>query len=441
MMQEMILLDTVIESSGQQEKRSPLVVCRPQETHRQEAAFAPFEEPEDTLKPPPPAAEIRQPESDPVPKIERVADRRSTSGGLILRSAIALVLLSLTVWGYPKVCPTLDRICYSMLKITSAEEPVSQSMTQEEETVDDQTSCRETTATESEEVEEEVVTQSISTKEALVVGTIDNMSGNGVVQTKKLTASDDELHTALSYGMVKNLTDVSNKRLLELSKQPPAFTLEHTDAPQVLIMHTHATESYLSKESDSFDTDASFRTDDVSQNMIRIGNEIAAVLKEEGIGVLQDTTLHDAESYSGSYARSAKTVREYLEKYPTIRIVLDVHRDAIGTKERIIAPTAKIEGKNAAQIMIISGCDDGTMDMPQYEKNFRFAAALQSQTEKMYPGLTRPILFDYRKYNQDLTTGSLLIEVGSNANTLDQAVYSGRLFGNALAEVCKDLME
>jgi stage II sporulation protein P len=116
-----------------------------------------------------------------------------------------------------------------------------------------------------------------------------------------------------------------------------------------------------------------------------------------------------------------------------------VHRDAISGEGYAMQPVAEINGKKAAQIMIISGCDDGTMGMPNYMQNFHFACLLQQQMETDYPTLTRPILFDYRKYNQDLTTGSLLIEVGSHGNTLEQAAYAGELFGKSLARVLKEL--
>ena len=122
-----------------------------------------------------------------------------------------------------------------------------------------------------------------------------------------------------------------------------------------------------------------------------------------------------------------------------MKIVLDIHRDGIEREDGTrVAPVAEIGGRDAAQIMIISGCDDGTFGMPDYMNNFRFACELQSQTETMFKGLTRPILFDYRFYNQDLTDGSLLIEVGSHGNTLEQAKYSGELIGRSLAELlCK----
>ena len=174
-------------------------------------------------------------------------------------------------------------------------------------------------------------------------------------------------------------------------------------------------------------------------NVTAVGNAIAEKLESAGIAYIHDTTIHDYPSYTGAYERSAETVKALLEEYPSIKVVLDIHRDAIGTENTITQPIVEINGKEAAQIMIISGCDDGTMGRPEYMFNFRFACRLQEQTETMYPGLTRPVLFDYRKYNQNLTTGSLLIEVGSHGNTIEQAVYSGALFGDALAQVLLDL--
>ena len=168
--------------------------------------------------------------------------------------------------------------------------------------------------------------------------------------------------------------------------------------------------------------------------MAAVGAEIASVLNQAGITTLQDTTLHDYPSYVGSYERSNETVRRYLEEYPSIKVVLDVHRDAIEKEGTRIAPLAEINGEEAAQVMIICGCDNGG-NLPNYQRNLAFAAAWESTMEGMFPGLTRPVLFDYRYYNQDLTTGSLLIEMGGHGNTLEQALVSGRLVGQALVRL------
>ncbi|MCD7730486.1 MAG: stage II sporulation protein P [Oscillospiraceae bacterium] len=240
-------------------------------------------------------------------------------------------------------------------------------------------------------------------------------------------------------GQVRNVTSVSNDALLEESRKGYDFVIEKNGEPQVLIMHTHETESYEPYRRDFYDSSFTSRTTDDSMNMAAVGDEIAAQLENAGIGVIHDVTKHDYPSYNNSYDRSRITVQEILEEYPSIKVVLDIHRDAIEREDGTrIAPTIEINGKNAAQIMIISGCDDGTMDMPNYMENFRFTAALQQQLEKDYPGLARPVLFDYRKYNQDLTTGSILIEVGGHANSIDEALYSGELIGKALVNLFED---
>ncbi len=263
----------------------------------------------------------------------------------------------------------------------------------------------------------------------------------------QVTAETFERYTGDKYiglekgGQVKNETSVLNSALIEESHLKPEFTISKDGTPQVLIMHTHTTESFEPYERDIFDSSFNYRTTDPSKNVVMIGDKITEELEDAGFGVIHDTTIHDFPSYNGSYERSAETVKKILRENPTIKIVLDIHRDAIGSSESILQPTVKIKGKKAAQVMIISGCDDGTFNMPDYMKNFRFASLLQQQLSSDYPGLTRPILFDYRKYNQDLTTGSLLIEVGSHGNTLEQVGYSGELIGKSLVKALKQLEE
>ncbi len=185
-----------------------------------------------------------------------------------------------------------------------------------------------------------------------------------------------------------------------------------------------------------------WRSTDNTKNMVAVGNALEKALRDAGIGVVHDTTQHDYPSYNGSYERSAETIKSYLEKYPTIKIALDVHRDAIQREDDLIVkPTVEINGRKAAQLMIITGSDDGTMNVPEWRENLRFAASLQDAIEQDTPELTRPIFFCYRKYNMDLTTGSLLLEVGSNANTLDESVYTAELVGKSLARMLNENRE
>lgn len=239
-------------------------------------------------------------------------------------------------------------------------------------------------------------------------------------------------------GQVRNCSDIPNEKLLEESRKGFDFTIADDSSPQVLIMHTHETESYEPYSRDFYDSSFTSRTTDDEKNMAAVGDAIATELEKSGIGVIHDVTKHDYPSYNGSYDRSRQTVQAILEENPTIKVVLDIHRDAIEREDGTrIAPTVEINGRQAAQVMIISCCDDGSGRLPHYMSNFRFAAALQQQLESDFSGLTRPILFDDRFYNQDLTSGSILIEVGGHANSIDEAVYSGELIGKSLAETLK----
>lgn len=242
-------------------------------------------------------------------------------------------------------------------------------------------------------------------------------------------------------GQVNNKTSLSNESLIEESRRLPDFTISDTDEPQVLIYHTHTTESFEPYVRDNLDAGFNYRTTDETKNMIMVGNAIQAELESHGIGVIHVTEVHDYPSYNGSYGRSRESIVPILEQYPTIKVALDIHRDAISNSDFAAQPYIEIDGREAAQIMIISGCDDGTLDMPNYMKNFHFACNLQQQFEMDYAGLTRPILFDYRHYNQDLTTGSLLIEVGSHGNTLEQVQYSGQLIGRSLCNLFERIKE
>ena len=259
----------------------------------------------------------------------------------------------------------------------------------------------------------------------------------GKVTETKYSASEGGLYVAFENAMIKNCTHHSTEKIKKMLETKHDLSLDFdSENPQILLYHTHATEGYEKSDSGIFDMAGTWRSTDPDENMISVGDVITCVLSEKGIGVIHDGTMHDDPSYTGSYQRSAVTISEHLDQNPEIKICLDIHRDAIEpSSSEIIKPTAVINGKKAAQIMIISGCDDGTMNMPDYWENLRFAAALASKMEELYPGLCRPILFDYRKYNMDLSPGLLLIEIGATGNTLEEAKYSAELLANALAEL------
>ena len=249
--------------------------------------------------------------------------------------------------------------------------------------------------------------------------------------------------TTFSYGtaLIKNATNLSNEEVLAKLNEPWELQLPDDDSPKVLIFHTHATEAFEAYDQLIYDTRSSWRSQDNSLNAVAVGQVLTDTLNAKGIPTIHDTTQHDYPSYNGSYQRSKETIQSYLEKYPSIQVVIDIHRDAIQRGDTLVRPVVEINGKKAAQLMIISGCDDGTMNMPNWDQNLRFAGHLADQLCQDYPQLSRPVLFDYREYNFAATPSSLLIEVGSHGNTLEQVKYTAELLGNSLAKVLLSVTE
>ena len=231
---------------------------------------------------------------------------------------------------------------------------------------------------------------------------------------------------------VKNTTETKTLNIEKVLSEPLELSVDKSK-PAVLIFHSHTSEGYEMIERDWYACDYSSRSNDESKNIVRVGTEIADYLTKLGYTVIHDKTIHD-KSYSDSYPTSRETVAKHLEEHPEIQIVLDIHRDSITQNDGVkIKPVNTIGGKKAAQLMIITGAEEGKVeDFPNWEYNLRFALQLQKKCETMFPGLMRPVLFSQRKYNMDMTKFSLLVEMGSEANTLEEACYSGRMLAAAL---------
>lgn len=214
-----------------------------------------------------------------------------------------------------------------------------------------------------------------------------------------------------------------------------AAQLSEEEGPQVLIVHTHGSEAYTMPPGEEYEASSECRTTDCNYNVVRVGDEIAAALEEAGISVIHDATLHDYPQYSGAYDRSLATINSYLEQYPSISFVLDIHRDAISDGEgNMYKVVSNVAGVNAAQMTFVIGTDGGGLEHPNWRENLKLAAAVQQNLLDDYPTLMRPITVRNSRYNQHVTTGSLLVEMGAAGNSLDEALLSGRLLGQALAE-------
>ena len=206
--------------------------------------------------------------------------------------------------------------------------------------------------------------------------------------------------------------------------------------PKVLILHTHATESYT-KQGEDYVESAAFRTLDEDYNMISVGARVARLLQEAGIGVIHDRTLHDYPSYNGSYNAARKTIRKILEENPSICLVLDLHRDASGDLKNQFRPVTEVDGEDAARIMLVMGTDDAGLEHPDWEKNLSLGLKLQAQLERQSPGITRPMSLRAQRFNQDLTHGSLLIEMGAAGNSHAEALRAAEQLAKAIIALAR----
>ncbi|MBE6551105.1 MAG: hypothetical protein E7665_03095 [Ruminococcaceae bacterium] len=263
------------------------------------------------------------------------------------------------------------------------------------------------------------------------------------------------MRTDLAYKTFDIINDTDYK--LDRAKLDNAeypFLAPSKNGPSVLIVHTHATEafyeddsevSYFKKTNPSNDEkiagyylkdSAAPRSSDTSENMVRVGEIFAATLESLGISVIHDKTLHDLNNYNGAYQSTYKTVSKYIEKYPTVQYILDIHRDSLiksdGTK---LAPTTVIDGKPAAQVMLVVGSDGSGYYHPNWRSNLSLALRYRSYLGKVSDEFVRPIYLRTGRFNQQVSVGSMLLEIGSCGSTLEEAENAAVYAARALADM------
>ncbi len=233
---------------------------------------------------------------------------------------------------------------------------------------------------------------------------------------------------------------------IDIEEEISAFApLKETgSSPLVLVLHTHATESFtLPEESyniindDGTQTcyyspsDSTTRTTDNTKNVVHLGEIFTQTLNSMGIPTIHCQTQHDYPEYNKSYSNSYSTVQEYLEKYPSIEYIVDLHRDSIVRQNgEKIKPVYKIDGQNTAQIMLVMGTGS---NHPNWRRNLSLALKFKSVADEIYPGLSRPVYLRSWSFNQELCTGSVILEVGSCANTLKEAERAATLAAEIFA--------
>lgn len=244
------------------------------------------------------------------------------------------------------------------------------------------------------------------------VSSVGYLASEGVL-VKNSTGFDVNVGYLLNRGLPYNLTD---------------------KGVQVLIIHSHGSEAYTEEGRTTYDpADDSNRSEDPALNVVRVGEEIARVIKDAGIEVIHDKTLYDIPDFNRSYEAALEAMRGHLKKNPSIKIIIDVHRDAMITDEGVKYKTvAEFEGKKCAQIMLVMGTGENGLSHEYWKENLKLALRLQERMNEKDPGLARPIDLRSERFNQHATMGSMIVEVGSSGNTLEEATNGGRRFAESL---------
>lgn len=209
------------------------------------------------------------------------------------------------------------------------------------------------------------------------------------------------------------------------------------DAPTVLIVHTHASESYTCQPGEEYTQTSDFRTLDTEHNMVALGDALALLLEQAGIPVLHDRSIHDYPSYNSAYNNSRSAVQRYLADYPSIQLVLDLHRDAVLLNDGSqFAPTVTVAGEQVARLMLVVGSDGSGMHHPNWEENLATAVKLQVLLEQQAPGITRPTILRAQRFNHDLSAGAMIVEIGAAGNTRQQALAAVPYLARAIIALC-----
>ena len=211
----------------------------------------------------------------------------------------------------------------------------------------------------------------------------------------------------------------------------------HAAEPTVLILHTHATESYEKGPGEAYRESSAYRTLDEDYNMISVGDRLAQLLEDGGIGVVHDQALHDHPSYNGSYNHARKSISQYLEEHPSIRLVLDLHRDASDNYSNQMRTQAWVDGQSSAQLMLVVGTDGSGLSHPNWEENLALALKLHTQCERIAPGIMRYVNLRAQRFNQDLSAGALIVEVGAAGNTHAEALTATEVLAKAILSLSK----
>ena len=200
------------------------------------------------------------------------------------------------------------------------------------------------------------------------------------------------------------------------------------DKKSVLIVHTHGSEGYNPTD----------RNENLNENVVRVGREMKSIFESNGITVYHSEKMHDIPKFNNSYGNSLATVKAMLEKHPDIGIVLDIHRDAmISASGEVYKLVCDNKGEKTAQVMFVVGTDEGGLKHAGWKNNLNFAVKCQKRANELFPNIVRPINLRTERFNQHTTGASIIVEVGTNGNTLEEAISSAKITAQAISDVIK----
>ncbi len=225
---------------------------------------------------------------------------------------------------------------------------------------------------------------------------------------------------------------------IEALRSMPLERYDTKGQPLVLILHTHTSESYLPADTGYIEGelgDATYSSN-AADGVRAVGEALYHALNREGIPTIFCATSHDDPTLRGAYERSAESIRFYLEQYPTIRYVFDLHRDAVINSEgEYIRSVTSYKGEEIAQILPVVGSDANGTVHPEWENNLALALQLRETLNELCPGICRPVSLRAASYNQELSKYSLLFEIGTGANSKEEALRAAEYLAEALKSI------
>lgn len=203
------------------------------------------------------------------------------------------------------------------------------------------------------------------------------------------------------------------------------------EGPQILIYHTHSQEGY--KDSVAGDETTS---------VVAVGEYLAKLLSEQyGIEVLHHKGEYDVADHAKAYSNARPAIEKILAENPTIEVVIDLHRDGVAASTHLVT---ELNGKPTAQIMFFNGLSRTTakgeltyLENPYIEDNLAFSFQMQLAAEEYFPDLARRIYLKGYRYNMHLCPKSLLVEVGAQTNSFQEAKNAMEPLAILLAKVLK----